>query len=211
MSSLNQKVQKLLALAASDNKHEAEQALKKANELIAKHNINLTSLKVSLDYCVESIYLGKRRPVEHVYITSILREFFFVKTLMNRKHDGLYFVLMGTAENVKNAQYVYNSLKITFKSLSKGMRAKGHFYEGLSLGFSQKLREQKVEMTERGLVVVADQELNKFVKEKYPNTRNVSASMKQDNSAYEKGKSLGRNLNINKPIERNVGATLRIA
>jgi hypothetical protein len=43
-NSVLRKVQKLMALATSSNKHEAEQAMIKSHQLLLKHNIDVSNI-----------------------------------------------------------------------------------------------------------------------------------------------------------------------
>ena len=76
---LLKRVKKLMALATSQNVHEAESAMAKAHMLIAKYNLNLMAREKKREYV--SIFLGKpalRRFREDYLLASLLQDFYFV-------------------------------------------------------------------------------------------------------------------------------------
>jgi len=71
------KVKKLMALAESQNRHEAEAAMAKAHELIAKYNLDL--MKKDRDFF--SVFIGRpalRHRREDYALANLLEEFYFV-------------------------------------------------------------------------------------------------------------------------------------
>lgn len=111
------KVEKLLALARSANEHEAALAMRKANELIAKHNLQQTAADVDRHYRHVIISSGRQRL--HGWqrsIAAILGEFFFVKVILAATYvpdqDTVHktIELFGRAENVAVAEYCYHFL-----------------------------------------------------------------------------------------------------
>lgn len=206
MENINEKIKKLLSLSSSENKHEAEMALKKANELMLKFNVGRESLQYEhKNYVKEDIYLGKKRPVHTVYICVILQEHFFVSCVITTKKDGKYLTILGEKENVENSVYIYNSLSITFKSLSCGVRSKGAFYLGLREGFCHVLSEQKRKLKEeKGLVVIKDNDLELFkIRQFGGRLSKAKSSYNEDNRAYGEGFQQGKNIKINKRISNN--------
>ncbi|MBN2318808.1 MAG: DUF2786 domain-containing protein, partial [Acidobacteria bacterium] len=73
---------KLLSLAQSCNPHEAESAMLKAHELIAKYNIDLSNGSAQRSYT--SIFAGKpalRHPREEYHLAHLLQDYYFVHGL----------------------------------------------------------------------------------------------------------------------------------
>lgn len=159
---LIEKVKKLMALATSPNEHEASVAAQKAQELIAKYNIDQQLLNSRLEYqwqvLVEEPYLR----LHQKFIWPILREYFFVKTLLEYVPTGEYTAagqrktkvklkILGTPTNVIIADYVFNYLAETYQNLflehkrtnKLGERARQPFYHGLSEGVKYKLEEAR--------------------------------------------------------------------
>jgi hypothetical protein len=75
------RIRKLLALAGSSNQHEAETAMRKAHELMLRHNIETTANR---DGNYEVGHLGdpeKRVTGVESDVAGVLAEFFFVKVI----------------------------------------------------------------------------------------------------------------------------------
>jgi len=68
------KVQKLLALATSDNENESQVAAQKAQELIAKYNIDQQLLNSKLEYQWEVLIEEPYFKLHQKFIWPILKE-----------------------------------------------------------------------------------------------------------------------------------------
>lgn len=153
---LTARVEKLLALAASANRHEAELAMTKAGELIRKHNLQYlagAAEEQSCDYLVIDSGRQRRAP-HHNHLAAILREFFFVKTVSYRLYNPAgqchhqVLELLGRRENLAVARHVYHFLeeqlprlwhKYRRRSGAAG-RERNSFYLGVLGGLREKLR-----------------------------------------------------------------------
>jgi hypothetical protein len=155
------RVNKLLALAASDNEHEATLAMQRATELLQRHNLENATL-AERSGCVRLvIQTGKKQiPSWRKNIGRILRDYFFVEVVFSSLYDAQRqdsyktIVLLGRAENVPIAEHCYYFLEQQLESLWQKNRhrfqgntrtAKNSYYLGLLQGFSQKLAEQSAE------------------------------------------------------------------
>ena len=157
------KIEKLLALAASANEHEAALAMAKAGDLMRRHNLerlaapaDQKSVAAAYDYLVISTG-RRRRPPHHAHLAAILQDFFYVKTisypLYDPRHDQCHQVLelLGARENLAVAEYVYQFLAGQLPrlwqryQLAEGApgRAKNSYYLGILNGFREKLRQQE--------------------------------------------------------------------
>ncbi len=144
------KVQKLLALTTSRNKHEAEQAMIKSQQLLLKHNIDVRNIEDADD---EKIFLKRimKQKKENAKMRSIahILETFFVNTVYNRKEGCVYLEVIGSATNVEIAEYVanilQNQLDILWKQTQKqqinlkGAVAKNSFFLGVARGYCDKI------------------------------------------------------------------------
>jgi hypothetical protein len=108
------RVKKLLALAESKNRFEAEAAMTKAYELIARHNIELNHLEDRRQFL--SIFIGSpalRHPREDYHLANLLQDFYFVRGIwvpayvIEKQKMGRVLEISGTAQNLKIADYVY--------------------------------------------------------------------------------------------------------
>ena len=152
------RVEKLLALAASANEHEAALAMEKAGELMRKHNLARLDQPdpTPADYDYLVIDSGReRRAPHHNHLAAILRDFFYVKTVSyqlyqaaaDRHHRVLE--LLGARENLLVAEYVYHFLEGQLARLWQnyrqaqrslvGGRERNSYYVGILNGLREKL------------------------------------------------------------------------
>ncbi len=214
------RVKKLLALAKSQNKHEAEAAMAKAHELIRKNNIDLLAKDENRDFT--SVFVGKsalRHPREDYHLAHLLQDFYFVTGIwvtsyvLEKGKMGRVLEIIGTEKNIYLASYIYDfvrnfiDLQWAEYNKDKGLkrRRKTDFATGVIQGFRSKLESQtsKEEKTrdELALIKIEDPLLEKYVSYKYPHTTTFrkGASM-QDPKVLNDGKSVGKKLVIYKGI-----------
>ncbi len=150
------KVEKLLALAKSDNENEAVLAMQKANELIEKYNLGHSQ---GQEYSFIVINTAKKKVQRFQrMICGILRDFFFVKVVYSFVYapwQDCYLKtieLFGRVENITIAEYSYHFLENKLASLwlhnkgcysGNGLRAKNSYYLGVLNGFKKKLALQR--------------------------------------------------------------------
>jgi len=74
------RVKKLMALAGSPDQHEAEAAMGKAHELIARYNLDLLAQEEERNFT--SVFVGRpalRHPPEDYALAHLLQDFYFVR------------------------------------------------------------------------------------------------------------------------------------
>ncbi|MDD5760089.1 MAG: DUF2786 domain-containing protein [Desulfobulbaceae bacterium] len=228
------KVEKLLALAHSENEHEAALAMQKANELIEKYNLQQMTAAHECRYAHAIINHHKKR-IEgwQRSICSILKDFFYVTIIQaslydprsNQEHKTIE--LFGRAENVAVAEYCYHFLERELAYLwevNKGRFSgrtateKKSYYLGVLHGFHKKLQEQQTvkpvsnhnsssaQPTSSALIVAADQDLGDFIGQRFPRLRTVQRAAAQINrSTYNHGASDGKNIILRKGVSRQDG------
>ena len=206
------KVQRLLALAESDNVHEAEAAMAAANRLLLEYNLEAQAAKSKSNYGFRR--LGKPAaalPIETKLIGGILSQFFFVEciwvtcynALLNR--DERVLEIMGDPTNLELASYVHDflhgaverhwnvaKLKLGRADISTRREFKG----GLLTGFSHKLREERAGQAQRGLVWVGDPALRGYYRQRHPSVSSMSSSGWHHSEAHQAGQAAGRSLQI---------------
>ena len=203
-----EKIQKLLALGGSENKHEAELSMKKAQDLMVKHNLTMQAIdNHDSEYIGEAGKEYKRESVEAKYVNSILSEFFFVSVIKSRNFQGKFITIVGEKNNVKTAQHMKVYLTNVFKVLWSDYRAKTgcpnkskqSFYMGLFRGFSEKMREQRKESEIKfEMVLVNDPKVESKVTEMFGKVSNTTRRVNTgDGAALSEGKNQGRKLNVN--------------
>jgi hypothetical protein len=153
------KVGKLLALANSTNEHEAALAMKKAGQLMARHNIQQIQEDKKSEFQSLVIKTGRQR-IEgwQNSISMILLRFFFVKVVTSTLYDPLRtssqktIRLFGRAENVEIAHYCYQFLSRQIVALWRenrsrlgrnGVRARNSYYLGVLQGFYEQLQQKE--------------------------------------------------------------------
>lgn len=214
-----ERVRKLLALAESPNQHEAELAMRKAHELMLRHNLD--SLGAPHAYEIRHLGdAGRRSSRVEVAIVSLLAEFFFVKVirvpvyLPREARTGALYEISGTRPNVEMAGHVHAFLLATAERLwrdnrddprVRSGRDRVHYQAGVIGGFREKLLSERGGLQREGLVWVGDSELDRFYRRRHPRivTRRRSVSL---NRAHDAGREAGRTVVLHKPAEAGPSA-----
>ena len=112
------RIRKLLALAQSGNAHEAQAAMLKAHELMARHHI--TTLKTDPERAFVSIFLGQpalRHFKEAYVLANLIQDFYFVQGIwvsafvVAKGKPGRVLEISGTIANVQHAAYVFDFIR----------------------------------------------------------------------------------------------------
>lgn len=214
-SSIFRKVKKLMALATSSNKNEAEQAMIKSQQLLLKHNIESKYIEGEDE---EKIFLkrilkqkkanAKMRAIAHILET------FFVSPVYHRAGDFIYLEICGNTVNIEIAEYVANVLHCELDKLwkqaqqsanLKGMIAKNSFFLGLAKGYCNKIqalkREYKNDVTNALLVI--EKQLIDAKAMVYQRLSPSKSSAKYCRESSALGEQMGRQLHINPAINRS--------
>ena len=210
------RIRKLLALAGSPNQYEAEIAMRKAHELMLRHNIEATAARALHSY--EIRHLGdpeKRGTRVESEVVGLLSEFFFVKVirvpvyLPRLARSGQVYEIAGTRPNVEMASHVYAFLLATAERLwnanrhdvrVRNGRDRLVYQSGVVGGFRDKLLAERVDLKQTGLVWVGDCSLDGFYHARHPRitTRRHSVRI---NGAHAAGREAGRTVVLHKPVE----------
>jgi hypothetical protein len=216
------RVKKLLALAQSQNRHEAESAMAKAHELISKYNIDIIEKNRQRQFM--SIFLGQPalRHTRDVYELAALLEFFyFVKGIwipsyvIKKGKIGRVLEITGTIQNLKIASYVFDVVNNYIDSEwikyneNKGLNfyRKTDFAVGIIRGFRRKLESQKSSSETQStqtfaMVKVQDYQLESYYNYRYPKISKFSrTSSSSDHLVMSDGMNTGKKLIISKGIE----------
>jgi hypothetical protein len=213
------RVQKLLALAASQNRHEAESAMLKAHELIAKHNLSL------LESCGNRAYISRfvgkpalRHPREMYTLARLIQDFYFVEGIwvpayvLEKEKMGRVLEIAGTRENVELAGYVHDFLHrfirnqwIDFSSGKKlGVNRRSDFAAGVLEGFRAKLESGNARTTiekSSELILRKDSGLKAYISFRYPSLASIRrGGAFRDETIVDAGKELGKKLIISKGL-----------
>jgi hypothetical protein len=207
------KIRKLLALAGSDNQHEAEMAMRRAHELMLRHNIEAAAAQQRYEVRHVGTPSLRTSSVE-AEIVGLLTEFFFVEVIRipifvprEGRHAHVYEV-MGTHANVEMAAHVFAFLLATAERLWQENRRDARvrsgrdrlsYQSGVIGGFREKLLAERKQLAGTGLVWVGDGALHDFYRTRYPRIRTVRRSIRLSH-AHAAGREAGRNVVLNKPV-----------
>jgi hypothetical protein len=211
-----ERIRKLLALAGSSNQHEAEMAMRKAHELMLRHNIEVTRARAVDAY--EVAHLGdpqKRGNRVEDAVMSLLLEFFFVKVIRIPVYlptlgtHGKVFEISGSRANLEMARHVYEFLLGTAERLWQQNRSDTRvqsgrdrlaYQAGVIRGFHDKLQSERVELKSTGLVWVGDGQLEEFYRARHPRITSRRSTVRLT-GAHAAGREAGRSIVLHKPIE----------
>ena len=226
------RIKKLLALAESKNRFEAEAAMSKAHELIARHNIELNGHAARRQFL--SIFIGApalRHPREDYHLANLLQDFYFVYGIwvpayvLEKQKMGRVLEISGTAHNLKMADYVYNFIRTFIESQwsaynqDRGLNRyrKTDFAVGIIEGFRGKLESninhKKTSPNLLALIQKKDPRLKQYYQFRYPHTASIQrAASRQDARVLKDGKKAGQKLVIARGVcERKTGKLRMIA
>ena len=213
--SVQRKVRRLLALAGSDNPHEAQSAMNAAQRLMLKHNLSPPPAERRFvhDWVGEPMV---RRPVHIRILAGILCQHFFVTAvwvqsyLPARAKWGLQLELSGTPTNLEIARWVHGYLLETGERLwqahkrREGLvsnKPRRRFLAGVFTGFHQKLADHKVAAEQEGLVWVGDPALEGYVGRRHGRLRSARRSTVRVDDAFHHGRAAGKRIVLHRPVE----------
>lgn len=218
------RVKKLLALAQSQNRHEAESAMAKAHELISKYNIDIIEKNRQRQFI--SIFLGQTalRHTRDVYaLAALLETFYFVKCIwipsyvIEKDKMGRVLEITGTVQNLKIASYVFDVVKNYInsewvkynKNKELNFYRKTDFAVGIVRGFRRKLESQQ-SLSENSparhfaLTKIQDHQLENYYHYRHPKISKFSrTSSSQDYGVFSDGMKTGKKLILSKGIEES--------
>lgn len=210
-----ERVQKLLALAASDNQHEAEAAMATAHRLLLQHNLDLRAATEQRNY-TRALLGGSAAsiPLSWKMISGILSQFFFVEAVWTHEfvaahgRDERRLEVFGRPHDVDMARWVHDFLHASLQRLYLAARSRGEVagsgrrdYEAGVLGaFRTKLRAEREHQAQRGLVWVGDADLQRYMRSAVGPMRSFGATGPQRSAAHAAGQRDGANLRLHRPM-----------
>jgi len=220
------RVKKLMALATSPNRHEAEAAMSKAHELIARYNLDLWAQEEKRDFA--SVFVGRptlRHPPEDYALAHLLQDFYFVRGIWvsayvpERGKMGRVLEISGTIQNIKMASYVHDfvgryihSQWTTYNETRRLNRyRRTDFALGIVEGFRSKLEAQDEAKGKTpgslALIKRGDPLLKEYLAYKYPHTVQIQRGVaRQDKNVLQDGRRIGRKLVIARGISDHGGS-----
>jgi hypothetical protein len=224
------KIKKLLALAESKNRFEAEAAMTKAHELIARHHIELNQHLDKRQFL--SIFIGSpalRHPREDYHLANLLQDFYFVSGIwvpayvLEKQKMGRVLEISGPAHNLKMADYVHDFIRTFIEAQwsvynrDKGLNRyrRTDFAVGIIEGFKKKLESNinhsKISPSLRALIRKKDPRLEQYCRFRYPHTASIQrAASRQDTRVLKDGKKVGQKLVIARGVCEQKTGTPRL-
>lgn len=214
-----EKVKKLLALANSDNIHEAETAALKANQLLVQHHLTTYGLdnEENDELYVREVLRGKRASGKYKAICDILSTF-CVYPILNHSKSGVTLEVTGRRNNVLIAEYIGQFLNQELERLYqesdlRGIHQKRSFMLGVAEGYANKHKQYQDQMTpqnQRALVAIKDQ-LTQRIGDIYPHLKRSYSSQEFSLEALMLGKRSGEQLSIRKGVQSDPSQTLLLS
>lgn len=225
-----EKVRKLLALGGSPIAAEAENAMKAAARLMAKHNIDRLEAEKgqSATSCgTRPIRLGvKRIDARLAWISKILSRHFFVETIFVPSYDPLTntegndLELIGRPENTAMAEYVCSFLLERTETLWQAHRkahpggghvARNSFIQAMLKAFSDKLDLASAEFAPgdglggfSALVLSKGAGIHELFRRRFPQISHLRTQIRYvDRSSAEAGRKAGEALILSRPVENS--------
>lgn len=209
-SKISKKVQKLFALASSSSIHESENATVKANELLMKYNLETLLENEDKEMQIKKVLFSPRANAKLYAISSILRSF-FVFPVLNHGQSNVYLEIFGEKTNIEIADYVANFLDHKMDLLwqearkkyhLKGIVAKNSFFRGLASGYKEKIDQLHNNSSHNSALMKIDKMLQMHAQKAYPRLNSTATRSKHSEHANQSGKKEGKNLKIDKGIEK---------
>lgn len=227
-SRLLRRVARLLALAESQNPHEAEAAMYEAQRLMLKHNLDRQQFDRTHAGTAPRARYGFRQLGEprgrtdeaQRLLAMLLGKYFFVEAIWVPGYDprsdrrGTVLEICGSEDNLEMAAYVHGFLTHTAERLwaahkqAAGITAdrdRRTYLAGVMLGFAERLAEKERQHQVEGLVWAGDRVLQDYFRRRYPHVRRVQQKGQPRTPARAEGKKAGREIVLSRPLSS--GAT----
>jgi hypothetical protein len=223
-----ERIARLLALAESPNRHEAEAAMAAAQRLMLKHNLDAARDVGSAARDYGALHLGEPtgRVAEHERLVAmILGKHFFVEAIWIPVYRplegkrGSVLELCGTRANLAIAEYVHGFLHETAARLwrdhksEQGIRSdreRRTYLAGVMAGFADRLVRQEGVSRSEGLVWVKDGDLTGYFRRRHPYVRHVRHTGQRRTDAFSHGRAAGRKIVLHRPVQASATSRGRL-
>ncbi|MFA6814964.1 MAG: DUF2786 domain-containing protein [Lentisphaeria bacterium] len=225
---ISTRIHKLLALSASSDPHEAENALLKAHELMQKYKLSPAESAKKSTFGV--ITLGKpsgRRQLNEFVIANILNDFYNVRAIwqftpqvINSSFQRV-LAIYGTPADLRIASYIYSSLHVAIdrywqihkQNLQKhnSYHAKSDFAYGLLTGFQNALKKQPVPSDVQAMIHLSQKPLENFYNWSNPRiVQSAGKNIRHINLALKNaGAKLGRSMTLPAGLDNKPRKTIK--
>ncbi|MCG6895212.1 MAG: SprT-like domain-containing protein [Desulfobacteraceae bacterium] len=218
---VSRKIRKLLALAGSENPHEAHVALTKARRLIEKHNVPKMEERRRAEYV--SLFVDEpalRHFRDEYHLASLLLRYYFVEGVWvsafvrGKAKMGRVLEISGTPCNVRVAAHVYDCVRRHIQQQWRQYRLRNRispsrrtdFAVGLVEGFRQTLEKAAAPAADNDPaavpVPIRDPALQAYLADRYPRTVRVRQNrLTMNESVWAEGMRRGKCLVIHKAVD----------
>jgi hypothetical protein len=222
------RIHKLLALAQSSNRNEAEIAATTARRLMLKFNIEIDRAHPTHDgahYGYRHLGRPSGRILDHDRrLALILTKYFFVEGIWIPVYRplegkrGSVFEICGLEPNLLMAEHVHAFLTTTSERLWREYRKLGKrrsnrdrqaYLSGVMRGFDDKLAAQSAQFQEQGLVWSPTAALEDYFRRRYPKIQTIHRGTGRRNEAFADGSRAGEQIVLSQPIERGSAVRAR--
>lgn len=216
------RVQKLLALAQSPERAEAEAAMAAAQRMMLEHNLGAAPSAYTWRHLGPP---ATRTPSHTKIIGGILTAWFFVDAIWVEVFDvhslrhATVLEVCGSPENVEMAAYVWDFLHQAGERLwlrhkreqgIVGDRDRRRFLAGVATGFHRKQGAQRRENEAAGLVWSGDPRLKAWYRRRHPSVRKGRGAGVVADDSYRAGIAHGAELVLHKPVTGTATARGRL-
>jgi hypothetical protein len=212
-----ERIARLLALAESPNRHEAEAAMAAAQRLMLKHNLDSALAAGVRAYGFAHLGRPTGRVLEHErMVAMILGKHFFVEAIWIPVYRplegkrGSVLEICGARENLSIAEYVHGFLHQTAERLWRDHRRdqritsdrdRRAYLAGVMAGFADTLARQEVKSRSEGLVWVGDGDLVRYFRRRHPHVRHVRHAGQRRTDAWARGREAGRKIVLHRSVQ----------
>ena len=231
------KLQKLLALSASDNENEASLAMKKAEELMREYNLSVAD--VALDGSgahvgsAEVCGLTKTSQTWETSLGSIIAKTFNGRAIRTRNSNGWHFTFVAGQTDLIIITDLFERLRTTIKRMSQayvnhakdftrthGKSLHNSYRMGMITTINQRLERLKQNtaptdsrntfgMTGTALMVIKDKAVDQRVNRIFPRVRTTtSRASRVDGNAYQQGMTDGNNVSLHQSVDGGASVPL---
>lgn len=167
MDKIQEKIRKLLALSCSGNENEAATALKKANELLFKHNLDYSDIKQKDNKIIRAYFDSFNKAVIwKSIIMDKISEYNFCQTFTGWNPETNYsskcFIICGSKHNIEAVKIMYEYLVEVVERLSRNYHRKlgkaehkrsimNSYRKGICFKIASRLEQMKIKAMTEGL------------------------------------------------------------
>lgn len=203
------RIRGLLALAGSDNPHEAEAAARAARRLLAQHDVSIEPSSGGFTFRQVGPIKARFDPWEKV-LGGLLGQHFGVSVLYAQAYRpsrgtwGRVLEILGPDHHVEVAAYVHDVLRNTGERIWRehrrvrgltGNKERRRFLYGVMSGFSESLATD-LAPEETALVETDGAQMRAYVRQRYPRLRRGRAATIRVSDAIEHGRQAGRRIQV---------------